>query len=204
MTDLDEIGERYAQIQDKLARDERLSLLEEAEELCLLIQLNEHDDSLTDAQKIITASTHALAITDKLEELTSEHDEQRAEIDRQEKAKQTLHKEYRLLTAEIDRLKLSRNIWKSGGEWGEGEIKRLTTRNAALEQAVEQEKRNSEMSDGCLHMIREDLEALGTDMSATPPMMYNDAIRATALRIAGKEAMQAALEAAAQDVQEEE
>jgi len=29
----------------------------------------------------------------------------------------------------------------------------------------------------CLGMIREDLEAYGVDMSATPPMMYNDALR---------------------------
>lgn len=31
--------------------------------------------------------------------------------------------------------------------------------------------------DECLQMVREDLEAYGVDMSATPPMMYNDALR---------------------------
>ena len=29
----------------------------------------------------------------------------------------------------------------------------------------------------CLQMVREDLEAYGIDMSGTPPMMFNDALR---------------------------
>ena len=34
-----------------------------------------------------------------------------------------------------------------------------------------------EMADGCLDMIREALEWTGEDMSGTPAMMYDDAIR---------------------------
>jgi hypothetical protein len=35
-----------------------------------------------------------------------------------------------------------------------------------------------EMANGCLSMIRDDLHAFGIDMTATPPMFYNDAMRA--------------------------
>ena len=51
-----------------------------------------------------------------------------------------------------------------------------------LEKEVERLEGELEMSNGCLNLIREDLEAQGTDMSHTPPMMYNDAIRATFVR----------------------
>ena len=40
-----------------------------------------------------------------------------------------------------------------------------------------------EMADGCLDMIREDLEAFGLDMDGCPPMMYNDALRNLVARI---------------------
>jgi predicted amidophosphoribosyltransferase len=40
--------------------------------------------------------------------------------------------------------------------------------------------------DECLQMVREDLEAYGVDMSATPPMMYNDAMRSLVAKLALK------------------
>lgn len=43
-------------------------------------------------------------------------------------------------------------------------------------------KDNCEMGDGCLSMIYQDLVSMGTNMYATPPMFYNDAIRATVAR----------------------
>ncbi len=56
----------------------------------------------------------------------------------------------------------------------------------ALEESradLKEAKLNREMADGCLGMIREALEALGTDMKHTPPMMYNDAMRSTIARL---------------------
>ena len=50
--------------------------------------------------------------------------------------------------------------------------------NTRLERETRDAKNETEMADGCLAMIREDLETLGEDMSATPPMNYNDAMRA--------------------------
>ena len=34
-----------------------------------------------------------------------------------------------------------------------------------------------EIANGCLVMIHDDLQAAGLDLSGTPPMMYNDAMR---------------------------
>jgi hypothetical protein len=48
---------------------------------------------------------------------------------------------------------------------------------AALRAKSNRTSIDSEMADGCLHMIREDLIAHGVDMTGTPPMMYNDAMR---------------------------
>lgn len=42
-------------------------------------------------------------------------------------------------------------------------------------------------ADECLDMVRETLESLGLDMSSTPPMSYNDAIRQVA-QILGRKA----------------
>lgn len=47
----------------------------------------------------------------------------------------------------------------------------------AIQAALRSLREDSEMAGGCLDMVREDLEAYGVDMKATPPMMYNDALR---------------------------
>jgi hypothetical protein len=48
---------------------------------------------------------------------------------------------------------------------------------AAEARGAQPTRQELEMADGCLAMIREDLESFGIDMSKTPPMMYNDAVR---------------------------
>lgn len=53
----------------------------------------------------------------------------------------------------------------------------------SLRAKLKESEMNNEMADGCLDMIRETLEVTcGTKMDATPPMFYNDAIRATVAR----------------------
>ena len=54
-------------------------------------------------------------------------------------------------------------------------------------QREEPVKRDSGMADGCLDMIRETLEAMGTDMTHRPPMMYGEAIQDTVTRLVGRE-----------------
>lgn len=44
--------------------------------------------------------------------------------------------------------------------------------------------RDLEMADGCLDMVRGDLEAFGLDMDGCPPMFYNDALRNLVARLA--------------------
>lgn len=95
---------------------------------------------------------------------------------------------------------LSSSEWVMRTAKAEAEVKRLIQEDreeggaalaeldAALRRADAAEAENIrlqgelEMSTGCLDLIREDLEAQGTDMSQTPPMMYNDAMRATFAR----------------------
>jgi hypothetical protein len=50
-------------------------------------------------------------------------------------------------------------------------------RAVGVEEGRAQLSEDHEMANGCLDMIREDLEAFGVTMSGTPPMMYNDAMR---------------------------
>jgi hypothetical protein len=45
-------------------------------------------------------------------------------------------------------------------------------------------KDNLDMANGCLNMVRTRLEALGTNMDATPPMFYEEAIQSTVVRYA--------------------
>lgn len=54
---------------------------------------------------------------------------------------------------------------------------------AALKKKVSELELNEEMCDGILSEIRDQLVAMGTDMSATPPMFYREAICHTAKRL---------------------
>jgi len=64
-----------------------------------------------------------------------------------------------------------------------GAIRELHGRVTTQAEEIVGMRRELEMSDGCQSMIRDDLEALGKDTSRTPPMMYNDAMRATMGRL---------------------
>ena len=55
-----------------------------------------------------------------------------------------------------------------------------------LKAEVKKWKAESEMADGCLDMIKNDLIACGEDMSATPPMAYNDALRCVVGKLKAK------------------
>jgi len=74
-------------------------------------------------------------------------------------------------SAETERLPVD-----AQAEFLEGELNKATAE-------IERLKQDQEMANGCFAMIYEDLEAWGTDMSKTPHMMCNDAIRATLSRL---------------------
>lgn len=60
---------------------------------------------------------------------------------------------------------------------------------ATVAQRYHEMERDGSASWECLMMVREELEAMGVKMDATPPMFFNDAIRSVVSRLGRKAGM---------------